>query len=275
MFPQVTAESKIDDLQSNPLYDLFELIGEDENPLMDDCKMLMPGDINLTLNTNCKLRVLHLNIHSLLSKLNELKSLLTILSNSNCEIDIILLCETFLNDNTVAACNIPHYTLIESHRTNLSRGGVGIYVNNKIRYKERYDLSIFKEGYFESCFVEVELNSRKLVVGEIYRVPNTNEKDFINDYESILEKVNEEKSDILIGTDQNLDLLKYKSHTNTAQFMNLNLSSGLLPMITKPTRITRETATLIDNFYLSAKHACKSKSAVLVSDISDHFPCIL
>ena len=149
MFPQVTAHSKIDDLQSDPLYDLFELIGEDENPLMDDCKILMPGDINLTLDTNCKLRVLHLNIHSLLSKLNDLKSLLTVLSNSNCEVDIILLCETFLTDNTVAACKIPHYTLIESHRTNLTRGGVGIYINNKIRYKERLDLSIFKEGYFQ------------------------------------------------------------------------------------------------------------------------------
>ncbi len=55
----------------------------------------------------------------------------------------------------------------------------------------------------------------------------------------------------------------------------MNFTAGLLPTITKPTRITHKTATLIDNIYIKSKNACNSKSAIIVSDISDHLPCLL
>ncbi len=53
----------------------------------------------------------------------------------------------------------------------------------------------------------------------------------------------------------------------------MNLSAGLLPTMTKPTRIVHEKATLIDNIYVD--NTSNSVSAILLSDMSDHLPCLL
>ena len=47
--------------------------------------------------------------------------------------------------------------------------------------------------------------------------------------------------------DFNLDLLKHESHSITAHFNESLFAFGFLPMITKPTRITAHSMTLIDN----------------------------
>ena len=45
-----------------------------------------------------------------------------------------------------------------------------------------------------------------------------------------------------------------------------------MPTITRPTRITSEYATLIDNIYVSGNRLEHLRSGILVADISDHFP---
>ena len=138
------------------------------------------------------------------------------------------------------------------------------------------DNVLFDEGFFESCFIEITLkNEAKLITGEVYRVPNTNQDLFLERYQNIVDKVELEKKDLIIGTDQNLDFLKLEHHPNTAKFLDNNLSSGLLPTITKPTRITFSSATLIDNIYAKLKSSPKIQSGILLSKISDHLPCLL
>ena len=51
--------------------------------------------------------------------------------------------------------------------------------------------------------------------------------------------------------DHNLNLLKSNSHTSTQKFLDIIISNRLLPTITRPTRITQQTATLIDNILIS------------------------
>ena len=48
-----------------------------------------------------------------------------------------------------------------------------------------------------------------------------------------------------------------------------------MPTITRPTRITSESATLIDNIYVSGNKLENLLSSILVADISDHFPIFL
>ena len=50
------------------------------------------------------------------------------------------------------------------------------------------------------------------------------------------------------------------------------VDSSLFPCITRPTRVTKNTSTLIDNIFVSAKLHDKIKSCVILHDISDHFP---
>ena len=115
---------------------------------------------------------------------------------------------------------------------------------------------------------------KNIIAGEIYRVPGTNEQEFLCDYEDLLKKINLENKEIIIGSDQNLDYLKINRHQNTAKFLEINLSSNLIPTITKPTRVTHTSATLIDNIYVSTALSNNTQSNIILSDISDHFPCL-
>ena len=70
--------------------------------------------------------------------------------------------------------------------------------------------------------------------------------------------------------DFNIVLLN-KDCNNSTSFLNTMYSLSLLQIfISKPTRITDNFATLIDNFFIN--EPCNFESGRLISDISDHFP---
>ena len=74
--------------------------------------------------------------------------------------------------------------------------------------------------------------------------------------------------------DHNLDLLKACSHQQTQCFLDIILDNGLLPSITRLTRITQHSATLIDNIFISEILQRNFDSAVIINDISNHLPII-
>ena len=49
------------------------------------------------------------------------------------------------------------------------------------------------------------------------------------------------------------------------------LSNHLLPLICHPPRVTSTSATLIDNIFSNVMAKCE-RSAIVYSDVSDHFP---
>ena len=73
----------------------------------------------------------------------------------------------------------------------------------------------------------------------------------------------------------NLDLLKAHLHTQTNHFLEKNLDLDLIPCISKPTRITKKTATLIDNVMVSPKLQSEMSPHLIVEDISDHLPILI
>ena len=217
-------------------------------------------------------KVLHLNIRSLSSKFDSLITLLNSLQTNRINLDFILLCETFLHDGNKHLFNIPGYNLVFKNRSNMARGGVAIYVKESIQYKLREDLMTFIEGEYESIFIETNISNNKTIIGEIYRVPNSNLQKSLERYEQILSQIKDTKN-VIIATDQNMDLLNIESHKHTAELLNNMFASSLIPTINKPTRITHSTATLIDNIYVKFNDFhTKVKSAILVDDISDHLP---
>ena len=247
---------------------------EDENPLLNNCQYYEAQDLG-NISEKYNLRVLQLNIRSLPNKIDQLTDLLRTLKENNQEVDLILLCETFINDVNLMQCTLSNYYFEEIHRKNKSGGGVGIFINKRLKYKSRSDITIFNEGIFESIFLEIKSNKKNIIVGSVYRIPNTNEKLFIDKYNQIMSKLSLENKDVIIGADQNMDFLKYGVHTNTANFLNTNLNYGILPTINKPTRVTHTSATLIDNIFVKSAHVYNSKSFILTTDLSDHFPCLL
>ena len=150
---------------------------------------------------------------------------------------------------------------------------MSIYVINKILSRERPDLQIV-DATFEHCIAEIKLKERKLLVGSLYRVPNTNQLEFLKNYKELIHKLKSTNSEVILGMDHNLDFLKSHLHENTQSFINCNLDNDLFPVITHPTRITHSTATLIDNIFLESRLTGQMISKILIDNISDHLPCV-
>ena len=68
-----------------------------------------------------------------------------------------------------------------------------------------------------------------------------------------------------------MDLLKYSCHDTTSNFIDQIYSYSLHPLIIKPTRITKESVTIIDNI-LTNELLRVTSSGLIINDLSDHLP---
>ena len=159
-------------------------------------------------------------------------------------------------------------------RQNKKGGGVGFLIAQELHYKCRKDLNIISKS-FELCFIELISKGRNILCGSGYRPLNTNVKDFLHNINGVMAKIKlETHKNIVIGLDHNLDFLKSSDHQPTETFICSILDNSLFPCITRPTRVTKSTATLIDNILVNSRIYDLQQSCVITHDISDHFPCL-
>ena len=255
---------------------LNQYIGDSESsPSFPETNYYDIGNVtlqNLENNISYKYHSLHINIQSLPAKFEKLKGLISQITEAGIILDFILLCETFLTDTIAEHFNIPGYKLVYKNRKTKRSGGVAIYIKCELNYIVRQDLSVFHEGEFESLFIEIKSKENKAIIGEIYRVPNTDISESLNRFETIFSKLHNYKHTVIIGTDQNINLLNAGSHEKTSDFINMIYSSHFIPTITRPTRLTCHSATLIDNLYISCRNPETLLSGILITDLSDHLP---
>ena len=138
----------------------FNLSGEEDN-----CEYI---DVAKRINTQNKdLRIVQMNIRGISSKVPDLHYLI---DNSFCNEspDVILLCETWLSDNSPPLF-IPGYTLFTTNRTHKHGGGVAILVAEGLQCRK---LKITNDNTNqEHCFVEMKTATRKFTLGSVYRPP--------------------------------------------------------------------------------------------------------
>ena len=67
--------------------------------------------------------------------------------------------------------------------------------------------------------------------------------------------------------DHNMDLLKSENHCSTRTFLEDLTDKNIMPTITHPTCIMQNTATLIDNIFVSKNLQKYFESAVILDDI--------
>ena len=113
------------------------------------------------------------------------------LENIGLRFSITGVSETWLDD---VACNlykIHGYNLIETHRSGRIGGGVGIYVRHDISFEKTNDLaaSIWSDCLW-ICFIELHEitceKSKNIIIGVIYRPPDTDIKLCNENMESLL-----------------------------------------------------------------------------------------
>ena len=72
---------------------------------------------------------------------------------------------------------------------------------------------------------------------------------YANKVSDITSKISNENKESYIMGDFNIGLLKFQTHGKTNDFIEFMISEGYIPLITKPTRVTTYSATLIDHIY--------------------------
>ena len=116
----------------------------------------------------------------------------------------------------------------------------------------------------------------KRIIGNIYRPNSAPKGNLSKAFEIHIKIIDQIKADkklkdvkIVIVSDFNANLLNFNTHDETGAYVDQQMTRGLLPMITKPTRLYHNSATLIDNIFVSPVNN-PVITGVLVSDISDH-----
>ena len=227
---------------------------------------------NTLLCDQNSLTCMQMNVRGISSKKTEVRHLI---DNCLCNDtpDVLLLCETWLTPFS-PILKIPGYETYQHNRIGKKGGDVAILLADKYRYKT-FDIK-FSSPEFESVFIKLELrNGECVALGSVYRPPNTDPKKFNEEYCVIISQIKKECQNVVIGLDHNMDFLKSNKHESTQDFINQNLELGMLPMVTRPTRITKTSATLIDNIIVSMNYIGRYNCNVLIDNISDHLPSIL
>ena len=184
--------------------------------------------------------------------------------------DVALLCETWLRVETKNAISIPRYSFESLERKG---GGVGILIEEHRKYR-RVDVSSCELSTFETIAIELKCDKQNILLASCYRSPNSSATQFVNEFVTLMELLLEHKCNIIIGMDHNMDLLKCAEHKHTQQFFETILDKGLIPCITRPTRVTHSMAMLIDNIFCSVRMYNDSENKIVTDDISDNFPCL-
>ena len=175
-----------------------------------------------------------------------------LLKYTNKVLDVIAVSETRITKKTSLTINInlKNYATESTPTGSLARGMI-LYIASHLSYKPCFDLNICKTSKLESPFVEI-INPQKsnIVIGCVYKHPNMDVLDFKNNYlYQIFEILSKEQKQVFLLGDFNINLLNYKDHQPTNDFLYLLACNSFIPYILYPPRITSHSKTLNDNIF--------------------------
>ena len=215
--------------------------------------------------------VFHQNLQSLRNKITELEA---VLCNLKQKPTCVTITEHWFTEIEVETLNLTNYRRISAYaRMNKIHGGSCIFVDESLEdaaeLMEITEMSL--EGVFECS--SIVSRSHKLIIICIYRPPHGNTDIFFNllsDALSFCQKKIKNYRTVLTG-DFNINLLEQSLLSKS--FQDVLLSFNFNQTIFEPTRITKSSATLLDNLFINFINAYQGE--ILTTALSDHEAQIL
>jgi len=128
----------------------------------------------------------------------------------------------------------------------------------------------------ESLSIEINIkNNKNTIVTTSYRPPNSNFNSFHNLLQDHLRKVGNNNKHVYLTGDFNINLLEHASSNNVNIYLNTLLAHNFIPIINKPTRVNKHSATIIDHIITNNLKSKHIYTGIIKTDISDHFPIFL
>uniref|UniRef100_A0A3B5QVU5 Reverse transcriptase domain-containing protein n=1 Tax=Xiphophorus maculatus TaxID=8083 RepID=A0A3B5QVU5_XIPMA len=251
------------EFSDSKLYDV-NLITADPFPDIE-CEYYDEEKFNNSKMIKAGFSVIHLNSRSMNSNFSKITDYLKRL---NGQFSIIAVSETWLNEENKNNFQINGYELHYVNRSSKRGGGVALFADSEIRCKIKDTMSTTVEGVMEMITIEVlSEKSRNIVVSCVYRTPGSNLELFTEKLIELIE-MSKNKTLFLCG-DFNIDLGTQIDLNR--MFVDTMCSLGFFPLISKPTRITTHSATIIDNIFTNITDG-EVLSGLFKIDISDHLP---
>ncbi|XP_065658046.1 uncharacterized protein LOC136082563 [Hydra vulgaris] len=152
-------------------------------------------------------------------------------------------------------------------------GGVLIYIKENMCFIIRPDMSISDDN-IEVLTIEIKTgNSKNILLSCCYRPPSSKTESFASFLcNDILKKgLKGKKFNYLIG-DVNLNCFEYHTNNNIKKFYDNLFQNGAVPLISRSTRVTATSASIIDNIITTDIFNKFLKIGIIKNEISDHFP---
>ena len=218
---------------------------------------------------HCGIHVVTLNVRHLKPKIDDVKIMLQELNN----VDILDLCETFLNRNVDdGTINTDGYKIERKDRDSLSSiqnntgGGIVIYIANHINYVRRYEL---ETENVESVWPEIKIkNSKSFLICSVYMPPSA-KTEWFNHFAEQLEKLENKLNEFYVMGDLNVDIKDGDISNPTWKYI-VELHS-MQQLIKVPSRVTANSETLTDHVYASEPENVISPFVPYIALI-DHYP---
>ena len=253
---------------------------QDISEILVNCKYKQP--IHATVPSTNELSIFSLNIQTLTNKISHLRENIEyyekfdalLFNETNCKV------ENLPNGtNDILLDNFYEPLVKNPTRTSGKGGGLVIYINKRIC--EEDDIEEFdpysepdnNSGEFQFVKIKNCKDHRKTtIIGNVYRSPSIKPEKFNKLYDKILQKLNTNryanKIKYIVG-DFNQDLIKYDNDDDCQNLIDNAHNNGFVQIVSRPTRITENSATLIDHVYTNNVDSTLSCN-ILTLDLSDH-----
>ena len=157
----------------------------DDLDIVDNCSYISHEELHDVDPTSDTLSILQLNMQGLINKQSDLNKLLH--AESRNKVCVALLCETWLQKEMTQLVNIPNFSLISKERKGKKGGEVGILTQEDLKVRHRPDLEI-DTNVMENAVAELKGDKDRILLASCYRVPNTNQTEFLSSYSKLLDK---------------------------------------------------------------------------------------
>ena len=221
---------------------------------------------------NKGLKIVFWNVRSLYNKIDTIR-----LEIENIKPDILNINETWLHDDIDDEfVSIKDYTLIRSDRMTIEAGlvkrggGLCTYVKNGLVCEDIRDRIISNKDIERHLMKYTLPYTRPIYVLNVYRPPTGDIDTFINSLKQILEEYRNQRCDIFIGGDLNIDMKHINSHDTKklGKFLKLNQLKQKIDKVTRP-----DSNAILDLIITNCDIVKECNT--LDINVSDHLPVYL
>ena len=218
------------------------------------------------------------NVNRLVTSVNsdKLEQLKILLECNKPPVDVYGICESFLNSSiSDDFVNVKGFRMVRKDRSYSIGGGLVLYIKENIEYKRRVDLEDNLCFTVETIWVELKLTCKPILLCLAYRPPKYNStftNQWLQSIEQCLVSAYSENKPIVLMGDINVDLANDRTYEKGFKndWLDVITNFDVQQYVTEYTRVTENTASLIDHIYVSNDLKVVN-CTVVKSGLSDHY----